>query len=78
LGLEFGGLLDEDRCHIRIRDCAGEFEERCCLTRQIMPADHFVVSSLQSAVASAADVTLQRGIRSSPALQSEHLILFQP
>src|SRR5258707_7983085 len=48
LGLEFGGLLDQARRGIRIRDCLGEFEKRCCLTRQMMPADHFVVSGLQA------------------------------
>ena len=39
-GFEIGGLLDQARCHIRVRDCPCKFEKRSCLTRQILPAHH--------------------------------------
>ena len=57
LGFEFGGLLDQARSDIRVRDCPGEFEKRRCLTRQILPAHHCCCLR----IIRPADVTLQRG-----------------
>ena len=41
LGFEFGGLFDQARGDIRVRDCPGEFEKGRCLKRQILLAHHY-------------------------------------
>lgn len=70
LGFEVGGLLDQARCHIRVRDCPCEFEKRSCLTRQILPAHHCCYLPL------AVPQTLRcnAGIVPSDVLRSAHLI----
>ena len=40
LGLEIRSLLDQRRRNVRIRGCLREFEKGCCLTLEILPADH--------------------------------------
>ena len=70
LGFEIGGLLDQARCHIRVRDCPCKFEKRSCLTRQILPAHHCCYLPL----ACPQKLRCNAGNRSEHVLRSAHLI----
>jgi hypothetical protein len=70
LGSEFGGLLDQARSHIRVRDCPGEFEKCRCLTCQILPAHHCCCLRIATPQA----LRCNAGIVPAAVLRSAHLI----
>jgi len=69
-GFEIGGLFDQARCHVWVRDSPCEFEKRSCLTRQILPAHH----RCHLPLAVPQTLRCNAGIVPSDVLRSAHLI----